>query len=83
MAEVVWKRFKHLPHGAYHAFSNGDELEGVCGRNVTNVVVNDVRSVLVLPETDDFNKCKNCVYILDGTLFIARLKAPGGGMLHR
>lgn len=72
--DPIWKRFKHLPEGASHAFTAKDETTAACGRSTFNLY----------PWEEDTNapKCRNCIYILEGSLVIARMKMRGG-MVHQ
>lgn len=72
--DPVWKRFKHLPQGVSHAFIAADETIAVCGRSDYDIYT--------WQEDNDAFKCKNCNYILDGSLIIARMRVHGGGILH-
>ena len=64
--DPVWKRFKHLPQGAGHAFTANDETTAICGRSTFNLYPWE--------EDDNAPKCGNCNFVLEDSLIIVRMR---------
>jgi hypothetical protein len=78
MDSSVWRTSSHLPEGIPHVFLTAESKVSLCGRE--EHIGNKWSEPL---EGAPTAKCKTCVYILEGSFTIARIKAQGGGILHR
>lgn len=83
MVESTWRRFKHLPLGKYHAFTSVDETVSVCGNSVKRGEGKTVEELFLTGEDTAIDKCRKCLWLLDGSFIIARAYALHEGMSRR
>ncbi len=73
----VWRRSTFYLEGKAHGFRTDTTTESACGREQYP------GNIWTEPLTEEpTDKCKTCVYVLEGSNILARQKLSGGGIVH-